>query len=207
MFNGVVKQWAKNLLRQSYKYGIFYIRSRDEMPYILNALNLMGEGVEIGVKQGVFSENLLRIWKGGKLYSIDPWKYFPEEEYVDISNVSQQIHDQYYAETIQRLKTFGKRSEVMRYTSKEASIYFEDRQLDFVYLDAQHHYKAVKEDIELWYPKIKKGGILAGHDYLDGTREEGVFGVKSAVDEFRYSINLRLLLTDGKDGRSWFVFI
>jgi hypothetical protein len=38
--------------------------------------------------------------------------------------------------------------------------------LDFVYIDANHKYDAVKKDLELWYPKVRKGGVFAGHDYL-----------------------------------------
>ena len=53
---------------------------------------------------------------------------------------------------------------------------FDDYSLDFVFLDADHNYKAVKKDLESWWPKIKQGGVLAGHDY-----NKDVF---KAVNEF-----------------------
>jgi hypothetical protein len=82
--------------------------------------------------------------------------------------------------------------------------------LDFIYIDANHAYDFVKEDIECWYPKVKPGGWVMGHDYIDmnwetppfaengkdkhlwmyddsnpeGTKYAGVFGVNPAVDEF-----------------------
>ena len=66
----------------------------------------------------------------------------------------------------------------LRTTSIEASTLFEDKSLDFVFIDASHTYIDVKNDILAWKPKIKKGGILAGHDYSSGWPE-----VVKAVDE------------------------
>lgn len=51
--------------------------------------------------------------------------------------------------------------------SEEASQMYSDHMLDFVYIDADHHYENIKKDIQCWLPKIKKGGILAGHDFYN----------------------------------------
>jgi len=64
-------------------------------------------------------------------------------------------------------------------TSKEASKVVQNN-LDLVFIDANHGYDYVKEDIELWIPKTKKGGIICGHDYSDTY----CLGVKRAVHEF-----------------------
>lgn len=53
-----------------------------------------------------------------------------------------------------------------------------DGPVDFVYIDAAHDYESVKADIAAWWPKVKPGGILAGHDYCEAWP-----GVKKAVDE------------------------
>ena len=66
--------------------------------------------------------------------------------------------------------------------SIEASKLYEDNSLDFVFIDASHEYEDVKADILSWLPKVKIGGILAGHDY--NTFE----GVNRAVDEI-FNIN------------------
>lgn len=67
---------------------------------------------------------------------------------------------------------------VKRMDSLSAAKTYEDKSLDFVFIDAAHDYKSVKADIQAWLPKIKPGGYLAGHDYP--TWE----GVTKAVDEF-----------------------
>jgi hypothetical protein len=74
-----------------------------------------------------------------------------------------------------------------------------------VYIDAQHHYDAVKQDIHLWYPKVKGGGVISGHDYLDGKLASGLYGVKKAVDEFVAQNDLRLILSQEDDYPSWFI--
>jgi hypothetical protein len=67
----------------------------------------------------------------------------------------------------------------IRKTSKEASVEFEDESLDMVFIDAIHLYENVLEDINLWLPKVKKGGILSGDDFTDPFP-----GVKKAVNEY-----------------------
>ena len=70
----------------------------------------------------------------------------------------------------------------LKISSLDASKKFKDNSLDFVFLDASHEYEDVKNDIEVWLPKVKSGGILAGHDYYnEGT--DWFPGVKQAVNE------------------------
>lgn len=53
----------------------------------------------------------------------------------------------------------------LKLSSMDAVVKFKDNSLDFVFIDAGHEYDAVKQDILAWYPKVKPGGVLAGHDY------------------------------------------
>lgn len=64
---------------------------------------------------------------------------------------------------------------------------YQDLSLDFVFLDASHEYEDVLADLNAWYPKVRYGGVLAGHDYNDHSWP----GVKKAVDEF-YAVDRKL---------------
>ena len=77
-----------------------------------------------------------------------------------------------------------------------------DQSLDFVYLDSDHKYQSVKSEIEAWYPKVKVGGILAGHDYIERSHIEE-FGVIQAVTEFIEQENLTLHTTDEQFATWW----
>jgi predicted O-methyltransferase YrrM len=65
----------------------------------------------------------------------------------------------------------------MRFLSADAAERFADESLDFVYIDANHAEPYVRQDIELWYAKIKPDGIIAGHDIINGE----IMGVQRAV--------------------------
>ena len=183
--------------RRTYTTSLASIPSRDELPIMLNRRGLLGTAVEIGVKRGVYSEHLLRRWQGERLVSVDPWLSVDWEEYVDRSNVSQPEFDENYEITKQRLAEFGSRSDIWRLTSVEAAEKVPDRSLDFVFIDARHDYDSVKEDLEAWFPKVRPGGVIAGHDYADGHLPQGDFGVRSAVDEFFAAASLVVHSTDG----------
>jgi predicted O-methyltransferase YrrM len=66
--------------------------------------------------------------------------------------------------------------------SVEVNVYPEI--LDFVFIDANHSYAAVTEDLMHWTPAVKSGGLVAGHDYNGVGDQTHHFGVKRAVDEF-----------------------
>jgi hypothetical protein len=183
--------------RLTYGSTINRVPARDELPALLNARNLLGRGVEIGVKTGVYSDELLSNWHGQELVSIDPWLSADPDEYVDRSNVSQDEFEQYYQQTRERLGKHGSRSTIWRLTSVEAAPKIPDHELDFVYIDARHDYDSVLEDLEAWCAKVKPGGILAGHDYVDGDLPQGEFYVKSAVDEFFGARGIHVHSTEG----------
>ncbi len=187
---------------------------RDEFPTYLNQSGLVGSGAEIGVQSGCYSEILLSRWKGNGLFSIDAWQHFDDDIYVDIANLSTEQHLDLYANTSLKLRPFGDRSIIWRMTSHEASRIIPDKTLDFCYLDADHSYKGVLNDLKLWVPKIKNGGIICGHDYInDGTHytKEGVligdFGVQKAVGKISNELNWKIHVTEFDEYPSWFATI
>ena len=179
--------------------------SRDAIPEFLNLRGLIGEGVEVGVLRGDHSSKLLAKWRGQRLHCVDPWSECADTAYVDLNNRAQARHDGNLVRTQQQLAPFGDRSQIHRMTSEEAAKQFADGSLDFVYLDARHYREAVEQDIACWAPKVKSGGILAGHDYLDGILPSGHFEVKTAVDQWAAARGLTVLCTGANVWRSWMI--
>lgn len=118
------------------------------------------KGVEIGVEQGLYSKTLLENNPGLKLYCVDPWLAY--QGYRE--HVSQEKLDGFLEITKKRLEGYD--FEIVRERSVEASQGFLDESLDFVYIDGNHEYSHVVADICAWYPKVKKSGIVAGHDFI-----------------------------------------
>ena len=91
---------------------------------------------------------------------------------------------------------------LIRNFSTQAAAEFDDDSIDFVYLDGDHQYQAIKQDIAAWYGKVRSGGILAGHDYVKGSLVEE-FGVIPAVNEFVEQHQLELNTTNEKYATWW----
>lgn len=171
-----------------------------------------GKGIEIGVFKGETSSFILKNWNG-TLYMVDVWRGLDEKEYEDSSNHFN--HTNAYKETMDNIRGFEDRGIMIRANSKQASEFFKDESLDWIWIDANHSYDYVKKDIEIWYPKLKFGGLFSGHDYMNmdwyndpkfapnGKDKyiysnngfyHGIFGVNPAVDEFAkekgYQVNV-----------------
>ena len=135
--------------------------------------------VEVGVWKGDFTVRLLNALPDIKSYwCIDPWA-----EYSGASRSQRGNFSSAYVKCQKRLEAWHHKASILRMTSREASKLFKPNSLDFGFIDADHRYEFAKEDIELWLPKVKDGGILAGHDYLKRSDRGYVFGVIEAVDE------------------------
>jgi len=169
------------------------IPNRNYLPYLLTLLGRCDKGAEIGTMEGEFSEKILTCCNLRVLYSIDSWKEFDRKIYNDDANVSQDEQNIMIRATSERLRRFGSRSRILRMTSVEACANFENESLDFIYIDANHAYEFCKKDLEIWWPKLKYGGVFAGHDY--GYGETRGWNVKKTVDEFTIKYRQALTVT------------
>ncbi len=130
--------------------------SRDDLPEFFKEMGYKS-GAEIGVYTGEFSEKFCKA--GFKFYAIDPWLNYGD--YL----LGQNTADGNYEHAKKVLAPY-KNCEIIRKTSMEALADIPDESLDFVYIDGNHWFKYVAEDICEWSKKVRKGGVISGHDYV-----------------------------------------
>jgi len=154
---------------------------RDDLARLFHELGYT-TGVEIGVESGEYSEMLCKSIPGVHLFSIDPWKAY--RGYRD--HVDQQKIDGFYKRTQERLASYN--ATLIKDFSMNAVKQFADRSLDFVYIDGNHNILNVVQDLYYWTPKVRFGGIIAGHDYVVHRPPTGmhvVEGVNAWVSAYR----------------------
>lgn len=185
---------------------VAYPERREDFAQLLNCLGLVDQAVEVGVQMGVHAEIFLRSWRGARLVLVDRWQGVDEPAYVDIANrdTSQMALVRQRCE--ERMAPFQDRVAIRSMWSVDAAATVADDSLDFVYLDARHDFLGVLSDITAWWPKLRSGGIFAGHDHCDGEMPEGDFFVRSALLAF-FGSDLQVMETREWDRyRSFFVF-
>jgi len=163
---------------------------RPGLANLCNQLGLVSSAVEIGTHRGLFAYQFMKRWRGKKLYCVDP--YLSGYCAGDPASHGDREADKQAA--INRLADFQDRVEFINLTSVEAATQFDDCSLDFAYIDAMHTYEAVLEDLTIWWPKVRAGGILSGHDIVKTHKAKGRKGwageVRPAVEKFAGERNL-----------------
>ncbi len=139
---------------------------RDDLAELFKELKFK-VGAEIGVASGLYSEILCQANPGLELYCVDPWANY--KGYGGFKGVMTQN----YQEAKKRLS--GHNCHFVRKFSLEAAKDFEDESLDFVYIDGNHKFQNVVNDLCEWSRKVKIGGIVGGHDYIREKRKQYPF--------------------------------
>ena len=140
---------------------------RDDLPAFFVEMGYK-VGAEIGTAKGVYAEVIAK--SGLKLYAIDPWLVYDgyvkgeDEKERKAGGYDQQEMDRQYEHVKKLLAPYD--CTIIRKTSMEALADIPNESLDFVYIDANHEFKYVVEDIYEWSKKVRKGGVISGHDYL-----------------------------------------
>ena len=189
--------------------------SRNDLPGFFKEMGFK-KGAEIGVYKGEYTKRFLD--EGLKMYGIDPWRAYnnyneyqslnPKSEYRNIGlrkSLSKfQSRQDFLYEHTQRLLADHLKSglcELIRKTSMEAIEDFKDESLDFVYIDGHHGFRYVAEDLCEWTLKVKKGGIVSGHDYAlnkKGARDPYVLQVKYVLNAFVEAFGVQTLYILGR---------
>lgn len=157
------------------KKEIMEIKSRTELVELMKHLQLPLIAAEIGVAEGIWSSELYALGLE-KLYLVDIWENVP---FLDgCANFDQKWHDKNYEEVKERFRGNENVITLKGFSHKMAN-FVPDESLGMIYIDAAHDYHSVKSDLKSWMPKLVKGGICAGHDYLNPN-----YGVNRAVQEY-----------------------
>lgn len=151
-----------------------------DLPELFKELNFKS-GAEIGVLNGVFSEILCQTNPHAKIYSIDAWQFYPLAKNFRKPHHYPPIYESAKA----RLAPY-KNNIIIRKWSMDALNDFADESLDFVFIDADHRFEAITNDIAQWSKKVRKGGIISGHDYHGRTEFVHVNDVVNAWTAAHY---------------------
>ena len=124
-------------------------------------------GAEVGVWHGEFAEVLCKANPALHITLVDAWR--PYDGYKDYQRDSS--FREAFQDCVERMKPYA--PTYLRMFSREAASQVGNGTLDFVYLDANHSLPSFIEDLNAWLPKIRSGGIIAGHDYDRARRKNG----------------------------------
>ncbi|MFA5990491.1 MAG: class I SAM-dependent methyltransferase [Sphingomonas sp.] len=190
--------------------------NRADLPEFFKSLGFK-KGVEIGVS---WAQNIIGYCEAGfEIYGVDPWDaHTDEDEFRKLVSI-----DGKYGSTVDGVYRLAKeRTEkypnckLMKMTSIEALDYFPDRSLDFVYIDANHSFGYVAMDLMKWNRKVKKGGIIAGHDYFSHNprTQRQLRGIGNIVEAFAKTYDFKDWYVlgskerkEGEDSELSFMFI
>ena len=181
------------------------------MPLVLNQFHRSNElidlfrelgfttGAEIGVSKGNYAKVLCHGIPNLKLYCVDPWQTYKGYSEINDQAVMGDIFEQ------AKKKLAGFNCKIIRKTSMEAVKNFEPNSLDFVFIDGNHDFEYVINDIISWMKVIRPGGILYGHDYHAGIADDESGNLNYAVQAYAnaYKIWPWFVLRARRTGACW----
>lgn len=154
---------------------------------------------EVGCAEGFFSADMMR-WGIERLYLVDAWSEIKGQK--GDGGFPQEWHDKNLNAALERLQEFGTKAVFLRGLSKDMCDHVPDNSLDLVYLDADHSYEGVMSDLINWFPKLKVGGVMASHDYINTA-----YGVKKAFADFTKDKYIVHVMPEhkGEDAGAYFI--
>jgi len=147
---------------------------------------------EVGVEKGLNAAEMVQKMNIDKLYLVDD--YLPYTDYLG-GFCPPEIQDEVYQIMFKNLTPHLDKVIFITKNSLLASTLFINEFFDFIYIDGNHNYDSVKQDILAWWPKVKKGGLLGGHDFDIRNIERQ--DVAEAVKDFAKENNLEYMIFPG----------
>jgi len=156
------------------------------------------EGAELGVEKGKNAQTMFEIIPNLHLYGVDPYKQHPQASYIYHAEI-RKWNDSYLQKVKKQClaRMAGKNFTLLEDFNEYAAQVIPDNSLDFVYIDADHSYDMVMLDIIKWGRKLKKGGIMSGHDYYYDKNTSGRRAkVTQCVNDYTKVHNIPFYITD-----------
>lgn len=161
------------------------------------------EMVEIGTEKGLYAEQLCLANPDAHLTCVDPWLVYDEGKGY-IEGTSQESFDSCYQQAKDRLSKHN--VTFIRNYSALVSTWFADESIDFVYIDGNHRLEYVINDICFWEKKVRRGGVVAGHDYKKFKNQHyshAAYAIEAYMNSYRRK--QAFFITNNQDrDRSWF---
>ena len=129
------------------------------------------QAAEVGTAGGINSAIILKAYSKVFLHLVDSYEYGQSPEAM-----------------LKSVEPYKERTKFHHMTSLEGAKQYPDEFFDYVYIDAAHDYKSVSEDMEAWYPKVKYGGMLSGHDWYDKEVRDAVYNFVTKNPQRLYGV-------------------
>jgi hypothetical protein len=175
-----------------YKGRPFVIKGsdRDDLPSFYKEMGY-SVGAEIGVFKGKFTERFCQA--GHKMYAIDPWVGYFGAGKTEQKQDKQERNYEYSKNLLSNYDCV-----VIRESSTDAIRRFKNNSLDFVYIDGNHMFKYIAADIVDWWSKVRPGGVISGHDYINSGPQANnvIIQVKAIVDAYAELYDLDFYITE-----------
>jgi hypothetical protein len=192
-------------------YTMGAVSSRNHIGPLLTSMGLTGIGVEIGTHRADYACILLDSWEG-HLVCVDPWCDLPgydaQARMLWDTPPEGRGGDRKVAQD--RLKKYNGRATICQSTSEEACDCFSNERFDFIHLDGDHTFDHVLADLRRWWPKLKPGGIMLGHDWLCPGEKDGSWGrfIQPAVHQFASEMGIPFVyLLIEENGLPWSFYL
>ena len=163
-----------------------YSKMRAAAQFVKETFNKPLLIAEVGVADARHAHAMLREMNIDRLYLVDSYPNYMDGP----CSRKGELQEAYYNAMFNNMQAYLSKVTMITRSSVFAASLFKDDFFDFIYIDGDHSYRQCKKDIEVWYPKVVKGGILAGHDigHIDFP------GVSKAVDEFASKNSKEIIL-------------
>lgn len=165
------------------------IHSRTQIVELMKHFGLPLIAAEVGVAEGRLSKELLAMGIE-KLYLIDIWENVPFIK--GCGSFEQEWHEDNYKQVLERIK--GREEDVimLKGFSYKMADFIPDESLGMVYIDGDHTYEGARADINSYWPKLVRGGLMVFHDAANPS-----YGIQDAIHDFTRGVGINMLEEDG----------